>query len=309
MWTHLSPYNRKRRGFVLVAVLLSVSILVTGSLAFAWFSRTELRKAEANAFSLEARSLAETVVHAVRKGLLLDRNSYDSALEPWFGTWPVPLGAEASVTVTLSPQNRALPLAGLFLPDGSTLRRELEEPWETLWEEAGKPGLAPVVLDFLDADRTPRPGGSETDSCIDRAPSALEELLLCPGIDESLYYGKNGKGRPGLGRLLTVHADGKINFNAAHPEALALLDPSLTPGVIREIVERRAKKPLEGWGDLAGISGFPPGLRPRLDGLVSFASSHFLAEIEVRKGTLVRRFEAVLVKDSGRCRISSWKER
>lgn len=291
-----------------MAVLLSVSILVTGSLAFAWFSRTELRKAEANAFSLEARSLAETAVHAVRKGLLLDRNSYDSPLEPWFGTWPAPLGTEASVTVALSPQNKALPLAGLFLPDGSTLRRELEEPWESLWEEAGKPELAPVVLDFLDTDRTPRPGGSETDSCINRVPSSLEELLLCPGIDESLYYGKNGKAYPGLGRLLTVWGDGRINFNAANPEALALLDPSLTGGVIREIVERRAKEPLEAWDDLAGIPGFPPGLRPRLDGLVSFASSHFLVEIEVRKGTLVRRFEAVLVKDSGRCRISSWKE-
>jgi len=308
MRTPSPPCSEKRRGFVLVAVLLSVSILVTGSLAFAWFSRTELRKAEANAFSLEARSLAETVVHAVRKGLVLDRNVYDSPLEPWFSTWPVPLGAEASVTVALAPQNRALPLAGLFLPDGSTLRRELEAPWESLWENAGKPELGPVVLDFLDADRTPRPGGSETDSCINRAPSALEELLLCPGIDESLYYGKNGKGHPGLGRLLTVLGDGKINFNTAHPEALALLDPSLTPGVVREIVERRAKKPLEGWGDLAGIPGFPPGLRPRLDSLVSFASSHFLAEIEVRKGNLVRRFEAVLVKNSGRCTISSWKE-
>jgi len=281
---------------------------VTGALAFAWFARMELRKAEASAFSLQARSLAETAIHEVKRGLVLDTNDYDSPLEPWFGTWPLPFGDNISVVVRLTPQNGALPLNGLFLPDGTTLRREMETPWERLWEEVKRPEMAAGVLDFLDTDRTPRPGGSEEEAFINRAPSVLDEIRLYPGIDENLYYGNNEKTPVGLERYLTVHSDGKINVNVAPAEVLGLLDPSLTEGVIREIVERRSREPLSSWNDLAALPGFPSSVRPRMAGLLAFTSSHFLAEVEVRRNSLVRRYEAVLLKKSGRCSIVAWKE-
>lgn len=308
MWTPLQPSSPKRPGFILVAVMMSVTILVTGALAFAWFARMELRKAEALSFSLQARSLAETAVHEIRRGLVMDTNDADSLLEPWFGSWPLPLGENLSVAVRLTPQNGAFPVNALFLPDGSTLRTELGKPWERLWEKVGRPDLAVEVLDFLDTDRTPRPGGSEEESFINRPPSALEEIRLIPGIDENLLTGNNEKHAVGLERLLTVNSDGKINVNVAVPEVLEILDDTLTPAVVREIVEKRRKEPLSGWGDLDVLPGFPRGLQPKLAGVLSFTSSHFLAEIEVRKGDLVRRFEAVLLKRSGRCTVIAWKE-
>jgi len=308
MWTLSQPSRPRRGGFVLVAVLLSVTVLVTGALAFAWFARMELRKAEAGAFSLQARSLAETAIHEVKRGLVLDTNDYDSPLEPWFGTWPLPFGDNISVVVRLTPQNNALPLNGLFLPDGTTLRREMETPWERLWEEVKRPELAADVLDFLDTDRTPRPGGSEEADFINRAPSVLDEIRLYPGIDENLYYGNNEKTPVGLARYLTVHSDGKINVNVAPAEVLGLLDPSLTEGVIGEIVERRSGEPLSSWNDLIALPGFPRSIRPRIAGLLAFTSSHFLAEVEVRRNNMVRRYEAVLLKKSGRCSIVAWKE-
>lgn len=308
MWTRLRPSSPKNHGFVLVAVLMSVTVLVTGALAFAWFTRMELRKAEAIAFSLQARSLAETAIHEVQRGLVLDTNDSDSLHEPWFGSWPLPFGENLSVVVRLTPKNDALPANALFLPDGTTLRREMENPWERLWEEAGQPEMAAGMLDFLDTDRTPRPGGSEEESFINRPPSTLEEIRLFPGIDENLYTGNNEKTPVGLERYLTVRSDGKINVNVALPQVLELLDPSLTAGVVREIIERRGREPLSGWGDLTGLPGFPAALRPRLAGLLSFTSSHFLAEVEVRRDNLVRRFEAVLLKQGGRCTIVAWKE-
>ena len=84
--------------------------------------------------------------------------------------------------------------------------------------------------------------------------------------------------------------------------------PALTGDVVREIVERRGSEAFSSLDDLVGIPGFPPALGPRLAGLLSFTSSHFLTEVEVRRDNLVRRFEAVLVKQPGRCTIVAWKE-
>ncbi|NLI96282.1 MAG: general secretion pathway protein GspK [Synergistaceae bacterium] len=308
MWTPSFLSRGKKPGFVLVAVLMSVTVLVTGALAFAWFARMEVRKSEAIAFSLEARSLAETAVREIQRGIVLDTNGYDSLLEPWFGAWPLPVEGRLAVFVRLVPKNDALPVNSLFLPDGTTLRREMEIPWQRLWEELKKPELAEDLLDFLDRDTTPRPGGGEDSSFINRAPSALGELRLFPAIDETLYNGNNEKTPKGLNVFLTVDTDGRINVNVAAPEVLGLLDPALTPAVIREIVEKRSREPLAGWNDLAEVPGFPGDLEPRLSGLLSFTSSHFLAQIEVRKGDLVRRFEAVLLKKQNRCTIVAWKE-
>ncbi len=305
-WSSRPPGGKK--GFVLVAVLMSVTILVTGALAFAWFSRMELRRSEAVRFSLVARSVAQAALHEVQRGLVLDTNDYDSFLEPWFGAFPLPMGDGVSVTVRLTPQNGALPANHLFLPDGTTLRREMETPWKRLWEEVGRPDLTASVLDFFDSDRTPRPGGSEAENALNRAPSAVDELRLVPGIDENLYYGNNEKEAIGLDRLLTVNSDGKINLNVAPPEVLALLDESLSGGLIGEIVEKRAKEPVEGWDDLLSLPGFPSSARPRMASLVSFTSSHFLVDVEVRSRNLVRHFQAVLAKKAGRCAIVVWKE-
>lgn len=308
MWTRCFPSSGRRQGFVLVAVLMAVAVLLTGALAFAWFSRMEVRKAEALAFSLEARSLAETAVWEIKRGLVLDTNGSDSLLEPWFGTWPLPVEGNIAVLVRLVPKNDALPVNSLFLPDGITLRRELQIPWQRLWEELKRPELAESLLDFLDRDTTPRAGGREDPSFLNRPPSSLEELRLFPGIDETLYSGKNEKIPKGLEDFLTVHSDGRINVNVAAPGVLELLDPTLTPAVVREILEKRNREPLSGWNDLSALPGFPAGLEPRLSGLLSFASSHFLAQIEVRKGNLVRRFEAVLLKKENRCTVIAWKE-
>ncbi|HQK24504.1 MAG TPA: hypothetical protein PK393_03155, partial [Synergistaceae bacterium] len=49
--------------------------------------------------------------------------------------------------------------------------------------------LAPVVLDFLDADGTPRLGGGEREGFINRPLGDLSELLLCPGVSLPLLKG------------------------------------------------------------------------------------------------------------------------
>jgi type II secretory pathway component PulK len=184
----------------------------------------------------------------------------------------------------------------------------MEIPWQRLWEEIKRPDLSEGLLDFLDRDTTPRAGGREDPSFLNRAPSVLEELRLFPGIDETVYRGNNEKTLRGLKDLLTVDSDGRININVADPGVLGLLDPALTPDVIREIVEKRNREALAGWNDLLALPAFPAGLEPRLSGLLSFASSHFLAQIEVRKGNLVRRFEALLLKKEKRCSVIAWKE-
>jgi len=116
----------------------------------------------------------------------------------------------------------------------------------TILFEARMPGASPIdaILDWLDADDQPRPGGFENPyyqnletpyECKNGPMDSLEELLLIPGITPEVFYGdfEDDIDLAALPEVLTVHGhpEGKINLNTASGELLEAMfaaDPNVT---------------------------------------------------------------------------------
>ncbi len=69
--------------------------------------------------------------------------------------------------------------------------------------------------------------------------TVIEELLFMRGVDEDDWVGDDRT--PGLMRYFTIYGDGKINFNTASPEVLALV-PDLDRGLLNDLLAYRAGK-------------------------------------------------------------------
>lgn len=315
-WAGTSPPNRRGRvlkrrpGMILVAVLLTVTVLLSAATGLAWFSRNQIRRVDGERRSLQGRSAAFLAIQQVMRGLVLDTNEYDSFLEDWFGSHIVPLQDMGVAFVDLKPLDDRLPLRALFLPDGQTLRKEMESPWERLWDRFGRADLEQALLDYMDKDGTPRLGGMEHEDFPNRPAEDLTVLLGCPGFDAVILYGDvDDPEVPRLRDYLSPWVKDKINVNVATAQTLLILDADLDEGVVESILERQAASPLKSMDDLGSVPGFPESAVPRLSGLLGFKSTYFAVDIQVQ--LLSGRplvYSAILKKEGSRVSVESWKE-
>jgi len=265
--------SKKRRVLVLLSVLLVSLFLLAASTGFAVFARRSVRAFDGQRRTFTARMVCEAALPAAKALIGLHPGKAhapgDDVFAPRTLAFP-----EAGVTVemTIIPLNDRFPLNGIFLPDGRTVRSELAGPWRRLWRQAGAENLEAVVLDFLDGDGEPRLGGGERDGYLNRPLLSLEELLFVPGMTADILYGTEG--RPGIGPLVTLRSDGKINANTAPAEVLALLD-GLDGNIAAELVRARETRVFSSTAVLSSVPSFPASARAQLMNAVSFTSSHF----------------------------------
>lgn len=306
MWTG----SRSRRpAFVLAAVLMISVVLIAATTGFAWFARNQLRRVEGERTALRSRNLAFLTAFFVARGLAADQSDYDALDKPHFQPMAFPAG-EGMVSLHLVPLDRALPVNALFLPDGTTLRQEMIHPWEELWNRLGHGELAPVVLDFLDADGTPRLGGGEREGFINRPLGDLSELLLCPGLSPPLLKGPSGPSKKGLEDFLTVWCDGKINVNTASEDVLTLLHEGFTPEGARALGAYRVEHPFKKIEDFFDAPAFPREALGSVMNLVGVKSSYFGLTVEVTwAGKRSWVYDIVLKKDHQTVRAVAWEER
>lgn len=295
---------------ILVAVLLTVTVLLSAAMGLAWFSRNQIRRIDGEKRDLQARSAAFLATQQVMRGLVLDTNDYDSLQEDWFGSHMVPLQDMGVAFVDLKPLDDRLPLRGLFLPDGQTLRKEMEGPWKRLWERFDRADLELVLLDYMDKDDTPRLGGMEHEGFPNRPVEDLTVLLGCPEFDPILLYGDvNDPDVPRLGDYLSPWVKDDINVNVATPQTLLVLDEEMDAGVVESILEKRSENPLTNMDDLSSVPGFPEGAVPRLSEMLGFKSTYFAVDVQVQ--LLSGRplvYSAILKKEGSRLTVESWKE-
>ena len=274
--------SSKRSGVVLLSVLLISVFLVSASTGFAIFARRTMRRFDREQRIFTARMVSEVAMDAAKLLLSKHNGKSHSAEDEFFvpRTFTFP-DAGVSVTMRMEPLDDRIPLNNLFLPDGKTLRRELEVPWSALWQKVGAEQLENRVLDFLDEDTEPRLGGGERTGNLNRKLLSLEELSLVPGMKPETLSGFGGK--PGVRALATIWSSGKINMNTAPAEVLSLLE-GLDEKLAVEIVKNRTEKPLESISDLARIRGFPPDAVPKLMNIAAFKSDWFRVSFEVLFG-------------------------
>lgn len=303
-------FHVRRPGMILVAVLLTVTVLLSAAMALAWFSRNQVRRIDGERRALQARSAGFLAVQQVMRGLVQDTNEYDSLQEEWFGSHIVPLQDMGVAFVDILPLDDRIPLRGMFLPDGQTLRKEMEGPWQRLWERFDRADLEQVILDYMDKDGTPRLGGMEREGFPNRPVEDLTVLLGCPGFDPLLLYGDiNDPEAPRLKDYLSPWVKDDINVNVATAQTLLVLDDDIDTAVVEAIMERRAESPLKSMKDLESVSGFPESAVPRLSEILGFKSTYFAVDIQVQLlsgRSLV--YSAILKKEGSRLSVERWKE-
>lgn len=274
-----SFHCRKRSGMVLLSVLLISVFLVSASVGFSVFVRRTLKRYEREQRAFTARMTAEVVMDAAKLLLSLHTGKAHFSGDRYFASRNFAF-PESGVTVTMKidPLDDRIPLNKLFLPDGKTLRREIEVPWAEMWSLLEAEYLEASVLDFLDKDTEPRLGGVEHSDFLNRALLSLEELLLLPGMTPELLYGFGGT--PGLRSMATIWSSGRINLNAAPVEVLGILE-GLDEKLAVQLLRRREEKPLESIFDLATIPGFPVDAVPKLMNIAAFRSDWFRVAFDV----------------------------
>ncbi len=300
----------RKPGFIFVTVLILSTFLLSAATALALFVRQEVKRVETERFSLEARSVAEMAYRLLARRIAADTNKFDSPIEPLYSpNIPLVLTLDNNLQVSarITPLSDKIPINGLFLPDNVTLRNEYTHAWERIWEYLKRPELAPIVLDFIDSDTTPRLGGIEREENPNRKLADLSELLRIPRLDRGVLWG-TAKIPGGLARFCTLYGDQMINVNVAGVDVLAVLDSEMTLERAKAVVQARAFMPIRDADDLRKIPGFPSSIITRLSNVLGFKSDYFLIAISVTQGDWNRRFHIYVKRKGESCEMVKWEE-
>lgn len=211
----------RRRGAVLVLVLVLIPVLAFGAYSFTHWMRAESRAAVVSTQRMQARWLADAGVQRVRALLAqpedendpLDLNDnpvefaaqelmVDQAGVPGLFTILAPMeDGSDSVRYGLVDESTKIPLNNPQLQ----LSRESLMGLEGMTEE-----IADAILDWIDSDDEPKDYGAELDYYMslsqpyqprNATPLSIGELLLVKGVTPYLLYGED------------VNLDGVLNPN------------------------------------------------------------------------------------------------
>lgn len=249
------PFTRRsgrteEDGLALVLALLFVVLLtaivvdfayemqVDASLVQSQTSDYESYLAAKSAVAVALGALASDLIFGEEEAESADYEVYDSLDEPWAERVPLQSLNGAVMDATITDEYGKINLNALVFGEESGSEEVFEPLAEalTILFEVREADVIPVdaILDWLDSDDLPRPGGFENAyyeslenpyKCKNGPMDSIEELLLIPGITPADYFGSGEEGLLPLTDLLTVHGhpEGKINANTAMPEVLEAL--------------------------------------------------------------------------------------
>jgi general secretion pathway protein K len=277
-------------GFVLIAVLLTLTLMAVIVTELAFSARLEASMVRSYRDRVLARHLAEAAVQQAMREIATP--SQVAALDetgqlvfyraPPGQTTPTPLPALPRVRVALGPGEFSYRLidesARLALNLGADRLGRLLEALGV--ERAERDIITDSVQDWRDADELHRLHGAESDFYLAlpvpyRARNGniqdAAELRQIRGVTSELYAGAGD--RPGLGELVTAAAVNTVNLNTASPLVLKAL--GLSEAEIADVVQTRARAPypsvpgrFAGRGLAVGSSVFRIEAEGRVAGLV-----------------------------------------
>jgi general secretion pathway protein K len=255
---------RDERGFALVITLLITALLVALSVEFVdeVFVDTSARQnfTDGQQASLLADSGMTGGIRLLQLGL--STRDYSSLADLDLLAKMLQIADEkGNIQVTFEEESGKLNINAIVSPNG-----DLHHPYydiaERLFKKLGlSPELLDAVVDWIDKNDDPRPGGAETNYYQTLKPpyaaknnylETFEELRLVKGFD-----------RKTLERLrpyITVYSDERglaesgrpvpININTAAKELIASLDDSMTDDLAQRIIDYRKTTPLKSATDL-----------------------------------------------------------
>lgn len=301
------------KGFILISVLIATGLLLTMATGLAWYAKTSMLYISSAQFAVESRSVAETVLATIKTKISSDTNTYDSFSEKLYSP-NEPLITEIGkyrIEAYVLPLDNLIPLKGLFLPDGITIKNEFQAPWEAIWKELELPDTAARAADFMDIDNVQSQGGAEKDTDINRIPLDISELLALDGVNTGTLWGKSNEQDTvlGLSDYFTIFGKDKININTAPAYIIALLDNRIDKSVADALVYYRLNHPIDKIDDLKSVPGFPSAVIAKITNIIDVKSNYFRIIINVTKGKdKNRNFKITVKKDKDTVHTVRWEE-
>ena len=305
----------RSRGAVLLFVLALVALLASLAVTTIRTAQVEVFAAYGGIYARQARATAESGLLAAAAVLLparpvdSDNLTQDWALFPDLANYPGASFLDGHLSGRIEDESGKFPVNAMHpgLSNHAAYQavflRLLTGEALAVPEDRAKALLAALV-DWLDADDQPGPGGAE-DAAYAAAQlpyrDTLGELLLVQGYSRDLL---NGRGdRPGLFSLLTVWGSGLINVNTAPLPVLAALASGQSAAQAaalarsldtyrRDPVRQSELASLE-W--LAKAAGSDSVQWP--SNLLTTRSLYYAVTLEGRSGAAAARLFAVLKRD------------
>jgi len=174
-----------------------------------------------------------------------------------------------------------------------------------------------AILDWLDADETPRERGAESDYYLSLNPPSgtkngpidyLSELLHIKGVTPQIFFGQltnaeAGYVTVGLSNLFTSVSGNQININTASADVMQLI-PDVDGSMAHAIITARAgpdgiegnedDEPFRSVGDLARVPGMTPQYAQLFSRYFGIRSAAFEVTVEVNLGKQKRQYVAWL---------------
>jgi len=299
----MSATIRQERGAVLLVVILLVALFASFMAEFAFSTLVETRLTETFRDGTRAYYLARGGVMAGRAILQDDANNYDALTEFWaqgINSYPV---AEGDVSIFIDDLGGKIDVNRLVTPEGNVnvvIKDRLLRLFEMMEGDGDPSSLVDALVDWLDGDDDPLPGGGEDPyymglakpyHCKNAALDTLDELNLVKGFSEDLLRQSKG--------FLTVHGGEKINVNTASAEVLASLADEMTVEDARYLCEIRAEKPFREVVEIRDLPGFD-SLYWAVASHLTVTSPNYRIVSKARVNSGVRTAEAVYAKAEGR---------
>ncbi len=299
------PRNRrgvcKRDGMALLLVVTVVALLtvvVVDRYYEAW-----VQSALAASFRDDTRAYfrARSGLAAAKLILREDarRNLPNDALTEEWAQSSIPLPVEEDyVFISLRDESGKIDMNSLVTDAGYQQERFVEIFKRLLVRLELDTDLADAVVDWIDKDDEPRPGGGEQPyyrsldipyNVKNARLDSVEELALVKGFTPEVMR----KIMP----FVTAWSSGKINLNTAPPEALLALDDRITESMVERILMERLDRPFQDRIDIKRIPGMDT-VYPDIALAVDVKSDWFSCESSATVGETTRTIRAIFNRNS-----------
>jgi general secretion pathway protein K len=310
--------SRDQRGVALVLTLLVLTLLVVTGLEMNRAVRVEATLAENFRDLTQAFYIAQSGVEVARALIQNDNPAYDGLDENWaqfenFALLSSGFFPEGSFSGRIADENSRFNPNGLLDPYGN-MNLKKREQLERLLSLLGQPAdWLEALLDWMDLDNQPRPGGAEREFYLSKKKphpakngplDSLDELLLIKGMDPSIFYG--GEGKEGLKDYLTVHSDGRINLNTASPTIIMSLSPKIDQAMAQAVIAYRREKPFKTPEVLRSLPGWD-AVYPSISSEIMVQSNYFSIEVVGNYREARALVQAVVRREGRRTRLLAWK--
>lgn len=304
------------RGFALVITLIVTALLV--ALLVEFVSEVYVDTSHSHNFvaSQQAGILAESGIAGGVKLLQLSiamrqGQPYSSLHDLWAKPQSYDAGV-GSVTISIEEESGKLNLNTATTANGTT-NQSTQMAIRLLKKLEFSPDLADVLLDWVDDNDAPNPGGAEKSyystlkSPYQAKNAKIEtvgELALLKGFTPAILTR--------LSPCITVYSrlDNEqvtpINVNTAPKEVIASLDESLSDDLVDRILEYRKKSPIKSLLDLNSIPGID-GVSTKFLDKITYSGNVYRIHAEGKVGESVSVAEAV-VRVGPPAAILYWRE-